>query len=55
MYQWADSLSYEETSASRFFAGLTPSLLTEALGSSKTQGHTEALNAFRQRLRHEKA
>jgi len=55
MYQWAGSLSYEETSASRFFAGLTPSLLTEALESSKTQGHTEALNAFRQRLRRGKA
>jgi len=34
--------------------GLTMPGLAEYLESSKTQGHTEALNAFRQLLRHKK-
>jgi hypothetical protein len=36
---------------SRFFPGLTCSLLLEFLDLSKTHGQTEALKAFRQRIR----
>ena len=43
--------AYVETSASRFFPGVTCPMLIEFLELSKTQGQTEALKAFRQRIR----
>jgi Uma2 family endonuclease len=51
MYEWTPALTYAEISASRFFPPLTGSMLAEALESSKTAGHTEALKQFRRRLR----
>lgn len=51
MYAWTSELEYVTTPASRFFPSLTDSVLYEALEASKTQGHTEALRAFRQRVR----
>jgi Uma2 family endonuclease len=51
MYAWTPELEYVTTPASRFFPSLTDSVLYEALEASKTQGHTEALRAFRQRVR----
>ena len=43
--------TYVEASASRFFPGVTCPMLTEFLELSNTQGQTEALKAFRQRIR----
>ena len=42
--------SYREVPESRFFPGLKPSLLAEALEESKTKGQTAALAAFRDKL-----
>jgi Uma2 family endonuclease len=50
MYELTGSM-YTECDASRFFPGLTRSLLLEFLELSKTQGQTLALEAFRARLR----
>jgi Uma2 family endonuclease len=41
---------YNEVSKSRFFAGLRPTMLADALEQSKTTDQTTALQAFRQRL-----
>ncbi len=43
--------AYVEASDSRFFPHLESATLSESLESSKTQGQTEALAAFRQRIR----
>ena len=43
--------AYREVVESRFFPGLKPATLAEALEQSKTEGQTAALAAFRQRLR----
>ena len=43
--------AYVSTNGSRFFPGLSCSLLLECLDLSKTQGQTEALKLFRQRIR----
>jgi Uma2 family endonuclease len=51
MYELTGNVSYAETSASRFLPQLTSSPLAGALESSKAQGHTEALKAFRQKIR----
>jgi Uma2 family endonuclease len=51
MYAWTPELQYRTIPASRFFPILTDSLLQEALEASKTAGHTDALKAFRQRIR----
>jgi Uma2 family endonuclease len=43
--------AYVETTGSRFFPGLTAVMLTDSLESSKTRGQTDALTAFRERIR----
>ena len=43
--------AYVSTDGSRFFPGLSCSMLLECLDLSKTQGQTEALKLFRQRIR----
>jgi Uma2 family endonuclease len=43
--------AYLEASVSRFFPGLTCTMLLESLELSKTRGQSEALAAFRQRTR----
>lgn len=45
---------YHETAESRFFPGLQPAMLTEALEQSKTAGQTKTLHAFRQAWRNRK-
>jgi len=50
-FQRTDGGSYAEISASRFLPHLTRTALEEALEASKTQGHTAALKAFRQKIR----
>ena len=47
--------TYVETDASSFFRDLSSSMLTESLELSKTQSQTEALKAFRQRIRARKS
>ena len=51
LFQRTDDRSYAEISASRFLPYLTAAALAEALEASKTQGHTAALKAFRERTR----
>ena len=51
MYELTRDLSYLEILASRFLPYLTGAKLAEALEASKTQGHTGALKAFRQKIR----
>jgi hypothetical protein len=41
---------YRECPASRFLAGVTPSLLVESIEIGKTQGQTEAIRRFRERI-----
>jgi Uma2 family endonuclease len=43
--------TYSESETSRFFPGLTCSLLSEFLELGKAQGQTKALTAFRERIR----
>ena len=50
MYVLADQ-TYAQTSTSASFPGLTSQILEDYLERSKTQGQTEALGAFRDRLR----
>jgi len=42
---------YVQVAASRFFPGLTPVMLADAIESSKTRGQADALAAFRLRIR----
>ena len=55
MYELRHDLKYLDISHSRFFSTLTATILAEALESSKTLGHTEALKAFRHQLRSKKS
>jgi Uma2 family endonuclease len=43
--------TYVEAAGSRFFPGVDGQMLLESLALSKTRGQTEALKAFRQRIR----
>jgi Uma2 family endonuclease len=51
MYQLTDDLLYVEIAESRFFPGLTGSILADSIELSKTKGQTDALKAFRQQIR----
>ena len=42
--------TYRVEPESRFFRGLTPAILVEALDQSRTAGQTAALDAFRRRI-----
>lgn len=50
MYELTGS-TYVESGGSRFFPGLTCTVLLEFIDLSKTHGQTEALKTFRQRIR----